>query len=773
MSIFSRFLPAAPNNNPQGNNNDQESVEKMRKSVRTLNQQQLAKLLNQFERNRRQLSGEQLRIIEDHLNDLRGRSQDAAHQQLISLCDARLKILQERMANGGGENNQREPGLSNTSMGAMVGGGIGAAILSWLGFRSIRRNGIFGAARSATGTGWRGMLGLGRMTGRTGLYAASNPLQAAILGGLGLGLGAGVTKEIRDYMQLNRDSLVREIEGIARERNIEPQQAAHDVGHRIGDYIRSAGSSTVDTFIKGIVYVCQGTINPETGAIVLPHSTLRPHFWVAYQAGTRSRWASGKIWRNVQPWLGSGFQTTTQKMMSIADIAVGQSVDRAKRIDDVHKEIKFLEKKGDLAGAKKLENKLAKALNIEINKDTGTKLQLIAGEAEALHRKNITDFPKISESVRNDLQRIEDRIRTGKDIPTGTSVESWKRTELQKVQDKMDKHYSDLKDRKIDLGNQYAKTANDHAKARMDTAGGGVLDRTRNKMEKAGITVTGATKVGNFAVKAAIGWSLFPLMAETASATMNMAEGDVKQKNLRKKKEDGYALTENEERELKRLENQWKAVGWDAAQLGGGFLPVVGEAIDFYGAISGKDLNDRQLSTMSRVTMGVMGTLGVGSLVLAPLTGGISVIGFRAIRGGRAASKALNTAKGAEQGVKALEQSTKFIDTARKIGTLTTVQKTARAGRTAIQTTRSGMQIFSYGMLGYQMGAGAVDFLSHNRIGEMKERAAKFTESIGDTVADHIPGHRPPRTPSGEGPALQHPMSSGPVLSENPNQTMQ
>ncbi|MBI5155730.1 hypothetical protein HZA45_00495 [Candidatus Peregrinibacteria bacterium] len=741
MSIFSRFLPAAPNNNNPPANNDPESVEKMRKSVRTLNQQQLAKLLNQFERNRRQLSTEQLQIIEDHLNDLRGRSQDAAHQQLISLCDARLKILQERMANGTASPHPEGDGgpgrNSGVGVGAMIGAGVGASILAWLGF-NVHRRGLFGGTAATARSGWRGLFGLTSLTTRTGVntlgFAFNNPILAA----MGIGVGAGVTKNIVDYMQQNRNSLIQEIEGIARERGIEPERVAQDIGHRIGDYIRSAGSSTVDTFVKGVVWVCRGTINPETGAITLPHATLTPPFFTAYKAGMRSRASGGAVVRYLEGFRLNPFQSTEKVAAGMADAIGHQSLDRIDQIKAVNIEIEKI-RKTDPVRAAKLEKEFAKALNVTVGSSDMNK---IVSDATNFDIKNRTTYTNHQELIHKKILECEEAIRTGKGIPNGQSVEEFKTASRKEIDKLVKAQHSDLAAKKIDLGQQYVDGMNTRTKARMDKQGGGYIDGTRRAMENAGYKFT-QIPGGKWILRGAVGYSMMPLAMEAASATMNTLEGNVKEKRLKEKKDAGHTLSENEEKELHRLENQWKAVGWDIAQVGGGFIPGIGEFIDFKGAITGKDLNDRDLDTMSRVTMGVMGGLGTASLALAPFTGGVSVLGFRVIRGASAAGKGLKAAKNLEKSNQTIDASTKAIDAAKKMATVTRAQKAAMTGRNALQMARNGMQIYTYGMLGYSLTCGAVDFVQHNRIGEIKERAAGFVEHLGDHATEHIPGYRP------------------------------
>lgn len=731
MSLFSRF-PQAPSPVPSEHPSP-EVLMKFEKSVGEIRRvEQLSKFLCS-ERNRRRLSLEQIEIIQRRLGALAGEVHTDAHRKTVEQCEKQLDDLRARLENGEAANKEHS---NEGGMAARLGLGIGASILGIFGLRSIVRHGPLGPVRGL----FRGVHGVAGGGGRLGLgtlnIARRNPIMTALLAGLGI----GATVQVREYINQNSDALTRELEAIARENGESAENVAQRSGKRLADFIRSAGSSTVNTFVKGIVFVFRGTIDPATGAVTLPHSSLRPAFWVAYQAGQRSRFSSGKIWRTAERLLPLGMRNRTEQLIGRADMIGAQSNDRARVIDQTYKQINA---ERDPVKRAALERRLAAALNVEINVDTGKRLRMIAAEAEALHKQNLSAFGPQQERIRQDIQRVEDNIRTGRNIPTGTTVEKYKLAERQRIDNVVKAQFTELEKRKIDLGNQFVAAASAHTKSRLDAAGGGVLDATRKTMENTGYKFA-RIPGGKWVVKAAVGYSLLPLGMEFASAFTNTLEGNPKLKRLEARKAKGERLTENEGRELQRLKNQWVSVGLDAGQIAGGFIPVVGEVLDFKAAITGKDLNGRDLSTVSRVTSGVMGTLGAASLLLAPFTFGGSAVAFRAIRGGTAAGKALSKVKNVNQGINALHQSTKFIDTTRAAGTLSTAQKAAMGARSAITTARSGMQVFSYGLLGYHLGAGAVDFAqtSAKKIEDWRTRAAEFTEHAVDGIRSDVPRRR-------------------------------
>lgn len=702
--------------------------------------EQINKALARLNRYTQHITAEHLEIVERRLEELAGEMQDAAHIKTVNQSRKRLEALRRQI---GIEGEEEQRARFDGSDAAMMGAGLGAVILGWFGIKAVRRHGILGSAGQTA----RGAMGLTRLGGRTGIgainFGIKHPIMAGFLGAAGVGAGVQLTEQMREYFKRNSDALIREMEAIARETGRNPEEVARERGHRLADYIRSAGSSTVDTAVKGIVYVFRGKIDPETGAVILPHSTMRPAFFVAYQAGVRGRAWSSETWRNWQ-WL-TPFRPGDQTRMGHFETVGNMAGDRARQIEAAYKEINMLPKNDPRRIA--LEKQLGTAINLQ----TGQRLDHIAQQAGEFHRQNQTTFTDFNKSIQADMNVLEQKVREGK-APPGMTVEEFKRAELKKINDRITVYHEKIGKAKIDLGNQFTETWNRQAKSRLNMAGGGYIDSARRKMESIGYSFA-TTRGVNLVTKAAVAYSTLPFFMEFASASMNSLEGNPKLKRLQAKKENGLHMTEAEEKEMKRLENQWKAVGLDATQMVGGFVPVVGEAIDFYTAFTGKDLNGRDLSTASRVTAGVMGTLGTASLVLAPFTGGISVVGFRGLRGAGTATKALKTAATVEKRIEALHQSTKVIDLAKKAGTLSTINKAALATRNGIQVARAGMQVVSYGMLGVHLYHGAVDFVQHSaeKIAGVRERAAEFAESVGQNPASVVPERFRPK---GEGDSV-------------------
>ncbi len=774
MGIFSFFRPApssAPSEQTAGTS--AEATEKLRKSVATMNHEQLNRLLQRIERGRRQLTEEELSTIEEHMEHLAGTIRDDSNAHAIKNSRSLLASLRSRTNDGSGAASAQEASQEGGgSLTGSLGFKFGAGILSFFGLRSLIRHGPMGPVRGLF-TGARGVAG---GSGRLGLgavnFARRNPLMAALTAGLGIGVGV----RVHEYLNQNSDALTTEIEAVARETGQPAQEVARRTGERIADFIRSAGSSTVDTFVKGVVFVFQGTIDPETGAITLPHSSLRPAFWVAYQAGQRAQFGSSRTWRYLQGFRLNPFKAKEERMLGIVETAGKQSGDRARQIKFLANEADTLYRTvnnpavsaAERANAERRLKPILETLNGHerissgtntstrpLDKgdiDTGRRLQAIAAEADQLHARNTTDFPALRSSINAELVTVEQNVRNGTGMSVGESVEDYKKRMLfgdHGIHTRVSHSMKELEARKMSLGQQYANALTAHTRGRLDTAGGGYIDATRKTMENTGYKFA-RIPAGKWVVRAAVGYSLLPMGMETLSYFTNLAEGNPKLRRLQEMKASGSVMSETEVRELSRLENLGTSVRNDWIQFGGGFVPVVGEALDFKAAFTGRDLNGRELSTASRVTSGVMGVLGTASLVLAPFTFGGSAVAWRAVRGGASAGRALRRANNVEDSVRAVRQSSQFIEQARGVGQLSGVQRAAVGARGYVQMARSGMQIYTYGHLGYHLGAGAVDFAatSAQKIAGVKERAADFVEGLDERVLHDgpqrlLPGQAP------------------------------
>jgi len=213
------------------------------------------------------------------------------------------------------------------------------------------------------------------------------------------------------------------------------------------------------------------------------------------------------------------------------------------------------------------------------------------------------------------------------------------------------------------------------------------LEWVAKKAESTGTTIK-KLPGGKYAIGAITGYSFLPLALQGMTAMRAGAEGEAAKKAFQN----------------------------DLIEAGSGFIPVVGEAMDIRAAVMGTDLNGRELSTAQRVTSGVMGGLGAISLALTPFTGGLSVIGFRGLRGLFAGSKAVKVAKLADKGItvagatedsiKTIRTGEKNLEVLQKMATVTKTQERARRAKNFVQNAQRTMQVATYAHLGWEVCTG-------------------------------------------------------------------
>lgn len=742
FSFFPQRPQSRPSEQPDAAEKSLKAFEESLQKVRS--PEQLTRAMRGMERHRTELTERHIDLIQQRLTLLSGSVRTTAIEEAERKLDE-LRGHVTGAATNADTSNEALP--NNTNLGTRIGMGIGATVLGWFGLRAIRRDGLLGGigglfsrnARRATNT----------VTGSIN-FARRNPIMTALLAGMGV----GATVQIREYMNANSDALIREIETSAREQGIDPQRHAETTGERLGNFVRTVGSRTVDTLIQGILSVFGGTVDPETGAIHLPHSTLRPPIIIAWQAGVR-RQGGPAWWRATFGKLG-GFLVEPKANAILREarvagtMATGQTLGLANEANALYREMNSGASASRIVDIEKRLREIHRTLHADGrlgvhpgerfeygNRNLPQRLEQITAEAERLHRKEHSDFNRHRHEIEQFLRTAENNIRNGN--TDGGSVHKYKEAKLGELDTKVKAYEQMLKDRKIAVGEEFRRAIEFHAEGRMDRIGGGKLYSLTKRMENLGYSFTklpGAKLVW----KGLVGYSFLPLGLEAASYFSNKLEGDHRRKTLERKREEGQRLTAAEEQELHRLQNQGVTLVKDAAQVGGGFIPVVGEAIDFYGAFSGKDLNGRTLSTEARVTMGIMGGLGAASLVLAPFTGGLSVVGFRGLRAAIGTRKAVNAVGAVKQ-----------VERLRAISTVTNTQRTAQSARNLIFTAQRGMQVYTYGLLGVQMYSGAVNLLEtgSERFVAARERFAGAVENTTDQIANRIPG----RAPRGQAPS--------------------
>ncbi len=570
-------------------------------------------------------------------------------------------------------------------------------VLSWLGFAKAKQ------LRESIST--KGYL-------RTAVEGAKDhPIFAALVAGLGVTASFGTLK----YLQNNAGPITDAIAEKAKKMGV----PGTDVAKSLADKLRTIVDSGVDLGMKGTVIgiasFLGGEYDEETGVVTLGHNTLHSPVVIAYQAGVRRRTGNGLLKSTYSQFVIEDKLTAILKQGQVASAnnAEARAYQELPKKLLAQRGLDLLKKQNRTAADDAEIGRIVSSLETDLKLEGKSISQVQADPAESKRHldelqtrmqrdslEEVEGFNALKQRVQQDLLTAEENIRKGKYVGT---AEDYKQRIVRDANKQMKSFRDDLTAKKITMGRAYEDALNglegtigDHVRYDLDSATNGrgltgkTLEGATKLAEKAGFSMN-KLPGGKWVTRGIVGYSLVPLVLEGAAA-------------LRPGKA-GEAAT--------------KALMWDATDAGIGFIPVVGELNDFRAAIMGTDLNGRELNTTSRVTAGVMGGLGTAALALGLFTGGTSIAAFKLFRVGAAARKAVRAAKLAENAttianvtqktLKAADKATASAKTLENMYQISKTQKIARSAMNVVHNAQRGMQIYTYGMLGFSVGSGAVE----------------------------------------------------------------
>jgi hypothetical protein len=615
----------------------------------------------------------------------------------------------------------------------VVGSGL-LAVLSWLGFSKAKD------LRTSIAT--RGYL-------RTAIEGAKeHPIFAALIAGLGLKAGS----EGYQYIQQNMPAIEDYVESIAGRTGRGTLETVKDFAEKAKDAAVDLKDSGLRGLVKGIVYAMPGaTYDEETGVVTMPNfltggnKTLKPPFITAWKASVRREGGHAVVKKAYSLFLIEDRFDAILRQADTTD-ALGRTADASLLL--AAKRGKELLARGHRPGGTSKESReLDQVLRVAIDADpelqrskpldvtaaTPRELQERLAHVEAemssfYAKKEVPSFKETSDAIRDIAHEAQEKLRTGKH---GGDSENVKKEALRRIKERIDAHSAEVNGRKVALGKEYADllSANrdeflEHAKHKLDTGDGGAhwtergLEKTTKGIESIGYKVS--RMGGKYVMGAITGYSFLPLALEGAAALRSGEEGDAAKK--------AFAL--------------------DAGEALGGFIPGVGEALDFRAAVMGTDLNGRELDTWQRVTSGAMGVLGTASIVAGFFTGGTSIVAWRAIRGVSASVDAARTIDRTLKGVEVANATAKTVKNLNKskdgakalenMLEITTLQKKARRVQSAIHNVQRGMQIVTYGQLGFQLASGVTTIYGNAEafVQNAQDRIASGAESVQHALGE-------------------------------------
>lgn len=713
--------------------------------LRTSSPQQIDTLTQRMEQSQRPLSGQQIAALRQRVTEMLGEEQSVQNRALLERTQLRLNVLASRVQQMTPEQRQQAQD-SLTRQAVLTGGGaaVFAGFLGWLGFRG------------ATGQGRTGSI-VRRLGGRTVEFAIDHPVMAGFLGAAAIQQGSDAWNYFTNPQV--EGPLLQQFEGMAHEQGTSAAQVAQNLGQRLAQNIQTAPSTAVDSIIRSFVRIIPGARITETGAVELPHSTIHHPGVMAYAAGSRGRRLSGFMSKwGLRKQDSALFRTEHVAMRSQEQAALRQQLsERAKQLHA---------RAGSLSAVEQLElNKITKALNRE-RLSRGSSLLNIAPEgfekqmsaiiAEAAQQKKmeVKAFQGMYADIHGQLMITDEAMRKGK-APGGQGLIEFKDKTMKTVNESIKSYNDKMRAQKINISSQFAEMMNLQTKNRMNMSGGFIEGKVRS-MEKLGYNFTKIPGAG-WTTKAMIGYSLLPIGLEAASYFGHMSTGFQRQKQLEVKKQQN-ALTANEVAELKRLNNQGWTLAKDVGQMGTSFIPIVGEVSDFSMAISGMDWNGRKLGTSARIASAVFGTLGTASLIIAPFTGGGSIVAYKVLRGAGAGARATRVAGQIAKGTRVaantaealskFNKGTKITESANAALKLTKINKTALKAQSGIRTTQRIAQLGFYATMGMQLFKTAHDFYTN---GSMAVQNTTQNIATGvENLTNRIPGTQSSPPPPGD-----------------------
>lgn len=652
-------------------------------------------------------------------------------KKAAAMAGAEKGFVEKMMAKGGGW---------------MVLGSVGITILSWLGFKKAK------ALKESLKT--KGYL-------RTAIEGAKeHPIFAAFLGALGLKAGT----DAYNYVLNNRDAIEGYIGQHGGKTAEQATIAAMDLAAKVREGAGQAKDFSIKHLVKGLAWATGGTYDEETGVVTMPSllglpATLRPPVVIAWQSGVR-----GDVGHRVMK-VGHSLYLVENRLQKL----VHETSITTSKVSEASAEKKLLAQRalellkdptarsggtnvasGELDRILKVlepDLQLRQVKPIDVTGATPEELnkrrEHLVAEMEHLSTKEITKFNGVKSDILNIMDKAELDIRKGNYVGSAADFKASKITE---VKEKIKTYTDDLRSQKLGLSNELADVLGDlheRAGAHLDNAPGGgnrLIEQTRRKVESLGYKLSQSLP-GKFVTKGIAAYSFLPLAMEATAAMQSGPEGDAAKKALTK-----------------------KALINDGLEAGLGFVPVVGELMDFRAAIMGKDLNGRELSTLQRVTSGAFGTLGTASIALGFFTGGTSIGAFKAFRGAMAAKKALKITDQAAQGIQKVSVTAKslgvVVDGVRAAETIDTVNHGVKAVdglRDMYKTTQSSgeflhaaqklqhiihgaqntMQLATYAHLGYEVASGMTTIYGNveDFVESTKNKVVKGAETVQNFLA--------------------------------------
>ncbi len=551
-------------------------------------------------------------------------------------------------------------------------------------------------------------------------------------------IGVKATPQVADYLTQNEGPITRVLQEKI-EASTEPaEDVVRSYAERVKDIAAKAADGGISVLAKGLAGILGGTYDEETGVVSIPSllgesATIRPPVIMAWQAGARLRggnsvlkaaYSSMLVERKFKTFLRDA--DGANKTLDAAMEGKQALAKRGLEIIAKHKGFAITGKEG-----KELEDILT-TLEKEVGFTPKDVMQTVGADpaeleqrrAEVLShmdevsRQEIADFKATKNRVEGMLKDAEEKLKNG---TQPGSPDEYRNRVIKDVNDLTAEFNAKATSSKLAEGQKAASLmgmldaqAQHHLeRAEQPNIVNRTLEKTASGMESFGFSLA-RTPVG-FVVKGVAAYSFLPLITEGVAAFRQGKEGEAAR----------------------------KAVMLDATEAGLGFVPIVGNVMDFRAAILGTDLNGRELDTWGRVTSAAFGTVGMTADILGFFTAGTTTIAYRAARGAMKAGKAvLKTAdtvktagvtadviKSANAAAETIKSMENMYDTTKSVGKAGSLLHKAHNVARGAQHT---MQIVTYTQLGVSLACG-MSTVAQN-VGGALEKIGTFAQQGASMV---------------------------------------
>jgi len=555
-------------------------------------------------------------------------------------------------------------------------------------------------------------------------------------------IGVKATPQVTEYLKQNEAPITQVLQEKIQNSTEPAEQVVRSYAERVKDVAAKAADGGIAILAKGLAGILGGTYDEETGVVSIPSllgesATIRPPVIMAWQAGARLRGGNTLLKAAYSTMLVESKFKTFLRDAKGANKQLDAAMEGKKAL--AQRGLEIIQKNNGFAIAGKEGKELEDILTV-LEKEVGftskdvmqtigadpkeleARRQDVLTHMDELSKQEIADFNATKTRVETMLKDAEENMKKGNH---GGAPDEYRKTVIEDVNKLTAEYNAKATAMKVAEGQKAAslmsmldaQAQEQLQRTKQPNIVNRGLEKTASSMESFGFSMA-KSPVG-FVVKGVAAYSFLPLITEGVAAFRQGEEGAAAQ----------------------------KAVMLDATEAGLGFIPIVGNVMDFRAAIMGTDLNGRELDTWGRVTSAAFGTVGMAADILGFFTAGTTTIAYRAARGamkaGKAVLKTADTVKTVGATADVIKSANAAADTMKSMENMyDTTKSVSKAGgllhkaHNVVRGAQHSMQIVTYTQLGVSLAMG-MSTVAEN-IGGGLEKAGNFVQSGATMVSNGV-----------------------------------